>query len=139
MSLVKSAGGVSGGLDDGIRNKMVMNVVLEILIGITPVLGDFADTFFQANTKNFVLLEKMLKKRVKELSVHAEKITQNPVRSHARTDSDDTHHTQRIMPSGYDERHAGVHQRLQTQDKGRTTETPPKSRAGWMGRFNSHE
>ena len=50
-------------LDEGTLNRMYVNVAIDFLIGLVPFLGDFADMLFRCNTKNAVLLEKMLVKR----------------------------------------------------------------------------
>ncbi|KAL9129937.1 MAG: hypothetical protein Q9217_001739 [Psora testacea] len=73
LSIVRSASKVSNGLDPGIRNKMMRNVILDVIIGLVPVLGDIGDTFFRCNTKNSTLLEEMLKERVKKALDEAEK------------------------------------------------------------------
>jgi hypothetical protein len=41
--------------------RMVLNIVLDILIGTVPVLGDLMDFAWKANTKNMELLETNLK------------------------------------------------------------------------------
>lgn len=57
---------VSPGKDlDKLRATMVMNVIIDFVIGLVPFLGDIADTFFRCNTRNAVALEKMLLARVK--------------------------------------------------------------------------
>ena len=38
--------------------KMSGNVVLDLLLGATPVLGDLADTWFKANVRNLAIIEK---------------------------------------------------------------------------------
>jgi Domain of unknown function (DUF4112) len=42
---------------------MFINLILDFLIGLVPLLGDIADAVYKCNTKNFVLLEKELNKR----------------------------------------------------------------------------
>ena len=89
LSIVRSSHKVSNGLDPGIRNKMMMNIILDVLIGLTPVLGDIVDIFFRANTKNAILLEDMLKKRVKKAMAEAEKTGRYESRNN-RYEEDDT-------------------------------------------------
>ncbi|KAL9630359.1 MAG: hypothetical protein Q9164_006457, partial [Protoblastenia rupestris] len=89
LSIVRSSHKVSNGLDPGIRNKMMMNIILDVLIGLTPVLGDIVDIFFRANTKNAILLEDMLKKRVKKAMAEAEKTGRYEPRNN-RYEEDDT-------------------------------------------------
>ena len=38
--------------------KMSGNVALDLLLGITPVLGNLADTWFKANVRNLAIIEK---------------------------------------------------------------------------------
>lgn len=38
--------------------KMSSNVVLDLVLGATPVLGDLADTWFKANVRNLAIIEK---------------------------------------------------------------------------------
>jgi hypothetical protein len=41
-----------------VQLRMLLNVGLDVLIGIVPVAGDVADFFWKANTRNMVLLER---------------------------------------------------------------------------------
>ncbi len=38
--------------------RMSGNVVLDLVLGATPVLGDLADTWFKANVRNLAIIEK---------------------------------------------------------------------------------
>ena len=40
--------------------KMIVNIILDFLIGVIPILGDFFDFFINPNTKNMQILEKHL-------------------------------------------------------------------------------
>ena len=40
--------------------KMAGNVVLDLVLGATPILGDLADTWFKANVRNLAIIEKHL-------------------------------------------------------------------------------
>ncbi len=46
------------GLPRGALMKMSGNVVLDLVLGATPVLGDLADTWFKANVRNLAIIEK---------------------------------------------------------------------------------
>ncbi len=46
------------GLPRGALLRMSGNVVLDLLLGATPVLGDLADTWFKANVRNLAIIEK---------------------------------------------------------------------------------
>ena len=37
---------------------MAGNVVLDLALGATPILGDLADTWFKANVRNLAIIEK---------------------------------------------------------------------------------
>ena len=37
---------------------MAGNVALDLVLGVTPVLGDLADTWFKANVRNLAIIEK---------------------------------------------------------------------------------
>ncbi len=41
-----------------VQMRMVMNVGIDLLIGLVPVVGDVADVFWQANSRNMGLLER---------------------------------------------------------------------------------
>ena len=41
-----------------VRLRMLMNVGLDLLFGIIPVVGDVADVAWKSNSKNFALLER---------------------------------------------------------------------------------
>ena len=67
LMVLNTAMKVSPGKDrDALRAKMMMNIIVDFAIGLVPVLGDVADTFFRANTRNAIALEKMLNDRVKK-------------------------------------------------------------------------
>lgn len=44
--------------------KMSGNVVLDFVLGVTPILGDLADTWFKANVRNLAIIEKHVARRV---------------------------------------------------------------------------
>lgn len=41
-----------------VQLRMVMNVAIDVLVGVIPVFGDVADVFWKSNAKNFALLER---------------------------------------------------------------------------------
>lgn len=140
MSIIKTASKVSGGLDEGYRRKMVQNVIIEVAIGLVPVLGDLVDSlFFQANTRNAQLLEKMLIQRVKALK-ELEKSGHAPIPTNAHEHY--SRHARTATPPGYDDRHTGVYKRLQSRNKsglkipGHASEDGGESR-GWLGKLQN--
>ena len=46
-----------------LKTAMWRNLAIDVIVGLIPLLGDFADTFFRCNMKNARLFEKMLRKR----------------------------------------------------------------------------
>ena len=65
--LIRKADKIDGGLPMKIRARMVSNVMLDFAIGFIPVLGDFADAFHRANTKNAWLLDAYLEEKSKAI------------------------------------------------------------------------
>ena len=47
-----------------VRGKMIGNVVIDVLVGFVPVLGDVFDIFFKANLRNTELLSEHLRKQI---------------------------------------------------------------------------
>lgn len=43
--------------------RMSVNIFIDFLVGLIPFLGDLADVFYKCNTKNAILLEKVLTAR----------------------------------------------------------------------------
>ena len=41
-----------------VQLRMVMNVAIDVIVGVLPVVGDVADVFWKSNAKNFALLER---------------------------------------------------------------------------------
>jgi hypothetical protein len=52
---------VEGGLPANVTLKMYLNIILDFVIGLVPVLGDIADAMFRANTRNAIILEEHLR------------------------------------------------------------------------------
>jgi hypothetical protein len=41
-----------------IQMRMLLNVVIDVCLGIVPIVGDVADVFWKSNSKNMALLER---------------------------------------------------------------------------------
>jgi len=41
-----------------IQMRMVVNVLIDVVVGIVPLFGDVADVFWKSNSRNFALLER---------------------------------------------------------------------------------
>lgn len=66
LSLLKLAQKVDDGLPAFTVSKMMSNVMIDFVLGITPVLGTIAGALYKANSRNALILEHFLKKRAKE-------------------------------------------------------------------------
>lgn len=51
------------GLPKSALAAMATNVVLDVVLGATPILGDLADTLFKANVRNLAIIEKHVGRR----------------------------------------------------------------------------
>lgn len=51
---------IEGGLPSALYSRMLFNIALDFGIGLVPFLGDIADAWFKANTRNAWLLEDYL-------------------------------------------------------------------------------
>ncbi|KAK3111138.1 hypothetical protein LTR53_006031 [Teratosphaeriaceae sp. CCFEE 6253] len=58
--LFTKCGKIDGGLPSNVRMKMVINIILDFVVGLVPFIGDLADAAFKCNTKNVALLERHL-------------------------------------------------------------------------------
>jgi hypothetical protein len=65
MILFKKANSIEGGLDSSIRARMILNILLDFLVGLVPFVGDLVDAMFKCNTKNVRLLEEVLDAKYK--------------------------------------------------------------------------
>jgi hypothetical protein len=63
LMVLRTCQQVEGGLPTDVTFRMYLNIILDFGIGLVPVLGDFADALFRANTRNAVILEKHLRKK----------------------------------------------------------------------------
>jgi hypothetical protein len=60
LSLIRAASKLDGGLPKRLYSMMVTNIVIDFAIGFVPILGDLADAFYRANTRNAWLLDAYL-------------------------------------------------------------------------------
>lgn len=63
MMVVRSCEGIDGGLPAALRMKMMINVIVDFVIGLVPFIGDLADAVYKANTRNAVILETHLREK----------------------------------------------------------------------------
>lgn len=67
LSLIRTASKVDGGLPGRIYSLMITYIILDFAVGFIPVLGDFIDFTFRANTRNAWLLDSYLTEKAKVL------------------------------------------------------------------------
>lgn len=63
MMVVRTCEGIEGGLPSRLRYMMLVNVIIDFVIGLVPFIGDIADAVYKCNTRNAVLLEKHLREK----------------------------------------------------------------------------
>lgn len=59
--LVQRCNKIEGGLPAAIRAQMVYHVIIDLLLGLIPFVGDILDSLYRCNTKNVMLLEQHLR------------------------------------------------------------------------------
>lgn len=70
VSLIQLSCQVDGGLPQVEWMRMLLNIVIDFFLGFAPILGALSGLIYKANTRNALLLEKVLTKRARE---HIEK------------------------------------------------------------------
>lgn len=63
IQVIKLAFTVDGGLPPIILGQMILNLVVDFLLGIIPFLGALAGALYKANSRNSLILEHFLKNR----------------------------------------------------------------------------
>ncbi|ODV91731.1 hypothetical protein CANCADRAFT_30066 [Tortispora caseinolytica NRRL Y-17796] len=58
---------VNGGLPADVKSKMVANVLVDIGLGLIPLLGTIFSAVYKCNSRNCLILEKHLLRRVAHL------------------------------------------------------------------------
>lgn len=66
LMVYKTCCKVEGGLPTGVKIQMMINIIVDFVIGLVPFLGDMADALFRANTRNVILLEEHLREKGKK-------------------------------------------------------------------------
>ncbi|CDS02937.1 hypothetical protein LRAMOSA00339 [Lichtheimia ramosa] len=65
-------------LPQAVVSQMMTNVVLDFLVGLVPIVGDLMDIAFKCNTRNAVLLENHLYKRIQQRQQEQRRQQQDP-------------------------------------------------------------
>ena len=141
LMVMNTAMKVSPGKDrTKLRGIMVMNIIMDFVVGLVPFLGDIADAFFKCNTRNAVALEKMLNNRVKAL--------EEKEQHHDDDDDDDHRHShvyvEEALPPSYESAHEDGHDRrnaahAEVQRPAKTKSTTRGGGGGWFGGRGQHE
>lgn len=63
MMVARECQRIDGGLPSYLYTKMMINAIIDFLIGLIPFVGDLADAAFKANTRNAILLENYLREK----------------------------------------------------------------------------
>lgn len=63
LMVYKTCCQIDGGLPFNVKIMMLINIVIDFIIGIVPFLGDLVDAMFKANTRNVILLEQHLREK----------------------------------------------------------------------------
>ncbi|KAJ2987054.1 hypothetical protein NUW58_g4715 [Xylaria curta] len=66
LLVIRTAKQVEGGLPFGLRLKMYFWLLVDLIIGFIPFVGDVADAAFLANTRNAAALEEYLRQKGKK-------------------------------------------------------------------------
>lgn len=66
LMVYKTCCQIEGGLPMNIKIMMMVNIIVDFVIGIVPFLGDLVDAMFKANTRNVILLEQHLREQGKK-------------------------------------------------------------------------
>ena len=145
MMVYRTCDKIEGGLDQSTKNKMMMNIIIDLVIGFVPFLGDLADALFRCNTKNAMVLEEFLRKKgAKAMALDTQKngTTQQPMFTDQPARTNMEYHEGGSVPgapppyaTASDERDVGA----------RTNPTRPEptkaangsGRGGWFGGFRN--
>ena len=122
-------------LDAKTLSQMSFNIVLDFFLGLVPVLGDIADAFFRANTKNAALLRKVLEARA------AENLKAGRIASGSRTNTPPRPSRTEYVPEA---RHDNMGPPPQYETANNVARPEPakvnkekSASGGWLGRFAS--
>ena len=162
LFIIRKAKQVSKGKDGIDRRKlkfrMLGNVALGTLIGVTPYIGELLDTMLRFNTRSAKALEKMLLDRVKEALKaagdlekadagiettaplagrnHVAANTSRKVQPEYRTPVGQKSEPARKVPTRDDEQYGDMHKRIAARSTKDPTNTSQKAKSGgsWFGK-----
>ncbi|CAN6627396.1 hypothetical protein TRVA0_011S01376 [Trichomonascus vanleenenianus] len=63
MNLINACEKIEGGLPGTVRSEMVLNVIIDFAIGFTPIIGSIAGAVYKSNSRNYMILERHLRKK----------------------------------------------------------------------------
>lgn len=66
LQVIRLSNTVDDALPPAILAQMILNIVIDFVLGILPILGTIAGALYKANSRNSLILEHFLKKRAAE-------------------------------------------------------------------------
>lgn len=72
LQLIRSMSKVEGGLPNGVKIMMLVNMAIDFVVGLIPFIGDLADAAIKCNSKNVRLFEQHLDKTYKPKALRDE-------------------------------------------------------------------
>jgi hypothetical protein len=67
VSIALIARSIKYGLPSDVIARMLANVLVDVLVGAVPVIGDLADIWFRANVRNVQLLREYLGEQARDV------------------------------------------------------------------------
>ncbi|PLN75748.1 PH domain protein [Aspergillus taichungensis] len=107
MMVVKSCEGIDGGLPARLRMMMLVNVIIDFLIGLVPFVGDLADAIYKCNTRNAIALEKHLREKGAKSIAKRQRRQGDEVDPSLPEEWDRQHATPSDDPPSYDQAQGG--------------------------------
>ncbi|KAF2800194.1 hypothetical protein K505DRAFT_413117 [Melanomma pulvis-pyrius CBS 109.77] len=122
LRLIYLMRGVTGGLPNATLVWMVVNMIVDFLVGLIPFVGDLADAAIKCNSKNVRLFEEHLDKTYKPKRLQDED-NALPAERRPRPATVYEDFSDEELPPAYDERHDNV-QRPSRAHSGRRDRVP---------------
>lgn len=108
MMVVKNCEDIEGGLPSRLRTTMLINVIIDFIIGLIPFLGDVVDAVYKCNTRNAVILEKHLREKgAKSLKKKPKQQAQDSGQ-HPRIQEIQEDNVDHSLPEEWDRQESGV-------------------------------
>lgn len=69
LSIIRAAAKIDGGLPKKLYSMMMFNIIVDVICGFVPIVGDLADFAWRANTRNAWLIDAYLQEKAEALRV----------------------------------------------------------------------